>query len=187
MHVYGFQDKLTRSKERRILDIAALHRAFPNATDVRAGTEQEDRAGADYVVEVSGRSLLVDVKARERGCSRYWRCDENGCLIAELAIELVSVDGARTGWSLDWSKKTDFIMFTFDPEDHPSCYVIPALALRQLVERYELTMRDKLQTATQQSDYWTSECVFVPIDKLKNGIAASWKYPYGESSNGLAL
>lgn len=177
---YDFSDKLTRSRERADADLKVLAYIFPQASDIRVGSVAEDKAGADYIVPVLNREYRVDVKARERGCSRYWAVDDRGFRIPELAIELVSVHGAKAGWANDWTKQTDLVLFTFHPDDHPRCYIVPALDIRMFVSRYEDVLRQKFKVATQSSRSWTSECVFVPLPQFQEGVTASWRCRYAQ-------
>lgn len=178
MNVYDFKTKLQVSRTREATDMEVLARIFPNATGIRPGTEVEDRSGADFIVDMDGTLVRVDVKAREKGCSRFWGRDKEGDLIPEIAIELMSVNGRIKGWALDWKKKTDFYLFTFDPDDHKFCYIVAANHIRLIAERYEKVLRQEFKTAIQDSGTWTSECVFLPIKSLDQASSAVYKRRY---------
>lgn len=175
---YDFSQKLNTSKNRAALDHDALAYVFPHASDIRDGTLAEDRRGGDYIVTIAGREYRVDVKAREKGCGRYWGVDREGRRVPEVAVELVSVEGQRVGWGRDWGKSTDLYMFTFDPDDWPLCYVIPALDMWMFVSRYENVLRENFKVSVQSSGGWRSSCVFVPLPMLRDGITAAWRSRY---------
>lgn len=178
MNVYDFKTKLQISRTRESMDLEVLSRIFPNATDIRPGTEAEDRSGADFIVDMDGTLVRVDVKAREPGCSKFWKANAEGDRIPEIAIELMSVNGRTKGWALDWRKKTDFYLFTFDPSDHKYCYIVAADHIRLIAERYEDVLRREFKTAIQDSGGWQSECVFLPITSLDQASSAVYKRRY---------
>jgi hypothetical protein len=173
---YDFDERLAFSKARRQdSDIDTLRAMFPTCLSVTKTSEAEDRAGTDYVVQLRrGARLLVDAKARDRGCRQYWKAGP------EVALEIWSVKpggkyGRRcgvTGWTLDESKEIDLILFTFDPADHAFAYVRPLPLLRETFRRNYGDWITTYKSDTQDSAYWESQCLFVPLVVVDQAIEA---------------
>jgi hypothetical protein len=175
---YDFNERLIFSKGRRQdSDIETLRAMFPASCSVIKTSEEQDRAGTDYIITLRrGAQLRVDAKSRDAGCRQYWQRGP------EVALETWSVrpdgcygtpqDRARVGWTLDEAKEIDLILFTFDPRDHVFAYVRPLPLLREAFRRNFGDWRKEYKTATQDSDHWESECVFVPLLVLDQAIEA---------------
>jgi hypothetical protein len=84
---------------------AILLANIPGAVAVRAADEAADRMGTDWWVDhVSGHSQSVDAKVREEDFAR------KGC--DDLALETLSVvERNKVGWTLDETKRTDYILW----------------------------------------------------------------------------
>lgn len=173
---YDFDEQLAFSKAaRQESDTATLSVLFPKSVSVVKTGTVEDRNGVDYVVTLRrGAQLLVDAKARSKGCSRYWNGDP------EVALEEWSVrpggryqtprDRAKVGWTLDESKDVDLILFTFDPSDHEYAYVRPLPILREAFRRNIRSWQRHYRTDTQNSRRWESSCVFVPLSVVDRAM-----------------
>jgi len=164
---YPFFERLAWSRSaRQESDIQTLHAMIDGCVRVEKTNEQLDKLGVDYVVTLrNGATLLVDAKARERGCSRYWY---NG--MPEVALEIWSVkpdpvnrSTSKTGWTLCEKKQTDLILFTFDASDCAEAFLVSYQLLRIAFRRHlKLWKAAGLRVATQSSGSWQSECIFVP-------------------------
>lgn len=173
---YDFSERLGFSKARRQdSDIDTLRAMFPTCASVTKTSEEEDRAGTDYIIQLRrGAQLRVDAKARDRGCRQFWKAGP------EVALEIwsvkpggkYSVSRAVTGWTLDESKEIDLILFTFDPADHMFAYVRPLPLLRETFRRNYSAWCTSYKTDTQDSRSWESECVFVPLVIVDQAIEA---------------
>jgi hypothetical protein len=145
-----------------------------------AKTEKDvDRTGIDYIATLRGGSLVfIDHKLRLPGCSNWWMRAADGTRIPELALELWSVvpeNGrpGKTGWTLDESKATHYTLHTFDPSDSRDAYLMPFQLLRKAY-RSNFSEWNKFQhgeqTSRRGSSMWRSECVFVPVNIVIEGI-----------------
>lgn len=160
MPEYSFTERLAWSRSaRQGTDIETLRAMIPGCVRVEKTDERLDKLGVDYVVTLrDGATLLIDAKAREQGCSRYWY---NG--MPEVALELWSVKHEKIGWTLCEKKQTDFILFTFDPSDYAEAFLVSYQLLRIAFERHlALWKAAGFRVATQSSGRWESECIFVP-------------------------
>lgn len=181
MTIHYFDERLTFSKGRRQeSDEATLAVLFPKSVEVVKTGTTEDRAGVDYVVTLRrGARLLVDAKARDQGCGRFWRQGP------EVALETWSVlaggkystpsDRAKVGWTLDESKDVDLILFTFHTDDHELAYVRPLPMLREAFRRNHKNWMQRFKIDTQDSGRWQSQCVFVPLTVVDQAIESASK------------
>lgn len=193
MTIYSsFHDKLQRSKESSASEHyrSFLLRSIDGATKVESASERTDRDGADFWVHVArgSRLLAVDLKAREQGCSRYWR---NG---PELYLETWSVvPGTKTssgvgvgdtagvvGWTLDDGKNTDYVLFVFDPFDTEEVYLLPFSLLRCAFRRNLALWRKRygrngsdFQQGTKRASYsYRSAGIPVPASVVLRAVAS---------------
>ena len=72
---WSFEERLAFSNgERGKRDAEILKHAIQNCIDVRKTDEATDRKGVDYIATLSGGAEIgIDVKARGKGYSRYWK------------------------------------------------------------------------------------------------------------------
>lgn len=123
--VYDFDERLAFSQGRRQqTDMDTIKSMIPGCADIQIAPEALDRQGVDYVATLRRQAkILIDAKTRDAGCSKWWKDQP------ELALEDWSVlpeNGSigKAGWTLDESKLTDLVLFTFCPEDTSTCYLI---------------------------------------------------------------
>lgn len=173
---YDFDGRLAFSRGvREQCDIATLEVMIPRCSSVVKTDEISDRAGVDYVVTLwRGAELCVDAKAREVGCSRYWKHGP------EVALESWSVrpDGkysvlpsdSKPGWTLSTVNPVDLILFTFDPHDCEDVFLVSFPLLRIAFHDNYRPWRQRYMIGRQDSGRWESECVFVPIEEVFYGI-----------------
>ncbi len=175
--VFSFDGQLAMSKRQRdATDMEIIKQHITGCVAVRRGTLEEDRAGIDYVATLSsGVSLHIDAKTRERGASRFWKYRQ-----PELALETWSVmpqgeQPGKIGWTLDQQKRTDLVLYTFDPSDSDYFYILPFQLLRITFNR-ELNRWLK-QFGPPQAQCtegrWRSECVFVPVGSVLDAVRAT--------------
>lgn len=155
-------------------DKKTLEKYFPDVLDVKKTDAADDRNGIDYIVTLqSGVEIGVDVKTRDKGCSKYWR---NG---PELALEVWSQKWPKSiprknavGWTCDSNKRCEYIMFKFDRTDSETVYILP---FQQLNKAFRRNMRKWYDTfkhdeQRQRTAYYVSECVFVPATVVINAV-----------------
>ena len=177
MGQYNFEKQLAISKglasEREKI---AIMQMIPGCIEVLTTTIQEDKTGIDYFAVLrGGRKIAIDAKRREKGCSKWWK---NG---PELALETYSVmptkgNAAKTGWTLDESKKTELVLFSYDINDTNICFLESFQILRTAFRKYckkwkGLYKVDRQRTIDERGNVlWESECVFVPYLIVQTAI-----------------
>ena len=175
MHNLAFSKGISQQS-----DMLTLQKMIVGCVSCRKTTTEEDKDGNDYVVTLrKGTEVKVDAKTRRPGCSRYW----GSC--PELALELWSVRPGgkyhvpagkeKAGWTLDESKETDLMLFTFHPEDSLDVYLVSFQLLRLAFLRFFTAWcgsvngtkrgryRREIQETNRENCCWESECVFVPV------------------------
>jgi hypothetical protein len=167
MREYQFSERLAWSRSaRQASDIETLYAMFDGCIHVEKTDERLDRMGVDYVVTLrDGATILIDAKAREKGCSHHWYQR-----MPEVALETWSVKPdpmgryqSKVGWTLCEKKQTDFILFTFDPSDCSEAFLVSYQLLRIALQRHlEIWRSCGFRVTTQRSERWESECIFVP-------------------------
>ncbi len=127
-----------------------------------------DKHGIDYIATLRrGAQVFIDAKTRRESCCKFWRNGE------EVAIEIWSVmpggkfntplQTARIGWTLDESKVTDLILFTWNKSDCEFAYLLCFQTLRIAARKYLKCWMETFGTKLQRSGTWESQAVFVPI------------------------
>ena len=166
--IYNFDEKLAFSRGRtKQTHPETIRHLIPKCSSVAPQTLNTNDHGIDFVATLdSGRTLNIDIKARESGCSKFWKQSE-----PELSLEIWSVKPEEyrpgiVGWTLDSSKSTDYTLHVFDPTDTNEVFLLPFTLLRLSFQEYGRAWCESFQRATQESirngSLWKSECVFVP-------------------------
>jgi hypothetical protein len=168
---YGFSERLNFSRGiREKTDIETLKVMIVGSASIEKTDEKTDRAGIDYIARLrSGAEVLIDAKARDKGASRFWKYGP------EVALEIWSDKGRKvTGWTLNESKNTDLILFTFDPSDTLECWLVSfqllRIAFRNNITKWYSEYKTAIQTSGYNGRSWKSECVFVPIAQVEFSI-----------------
>lgn len=175
MNEYGFDTKMAFSRGvREATDLETIRAMICGCDSVVKANERMDKIGIDYIATLRrGREIYIDAKAREVGCSKFWK---NG---PEMALETWSVvpeNGypGKVGWTLDEAKQTELVLFTFDPTDHKNCYLVSFQLLRMAFRSYLPEWRNVYQKATQKTPGngggWRSQCIFVPVYAVYEAI-----------------
>lgn len=177
MTYFGFNERLQFSRGvRERCDIETIKSVLHGCVDCVKTDEKTDRKGIDYIATLrKGTRVSIDAKARDKGCSKWWRRRE-----PDLALEIWSVkpsdscrDG-KAGWTLSERSDVDMILFTFDEFDTEICFLIGFQNLRmafrdnhnEWCERYDV----RSQETRENGRRWESECVFVPETVVMDGI-----------------
>lgn len=178
--IFDFGERLAFSRgARQASDLASIQAMLPGCVSIRKTNEKQDREGVDYIAILrKGAKVLIDGKARAKGCSRWW------CEGPELALEIHSVmpggkyktpmNRAKTGWTLSEAVNVDYIYFSFDPSDSVDVFLIAFQHLRVAfrgffdawIERY----RTEIQETKWNGHAWESKCVFVPAYVVMDAI-----------------
>lgn len=151
-------------------DVAeVLKRMIPGAKKVNKSSAEDDKRGVDWWVDTAcGDSLAVDAKVREMDYSLRGSDD--------LALETWSVVGQKIGWTLDESKRCDFVVWLWKDTGRFCLMSFPMLchAFRQNVEAWRTAYRPFKQRSVRGSLTWESECVFVPRSVVWRAIEAEF-------------
>ena len=176
MNEYDFQERLKFSMSFVQSDIEIIKRFLPYCKDVIKTAEDLDRKGIDYVAELEcGATVFVDVKTRQKGCSKYWKNK-----IPELALEIWSVCDKKIGWTLSRKSNVDYILFRFDNSDSEKVYFLPFQTLRAAFIRHGHEWTTKYRVEQQFNKTWRSECVFVPVNIVIEAMIQEMQSIYTE-------
>ena len=174
---HSFTEKLAFSRGvRQDTDIETIMALIPGCVGVIKTDIEQDKKGTDYIATLrQGAQILIDAKARAKGASQWWKKDG-----PELALETWSVmpegkygksfEQTKLGWTLDESKETDLILFTFDEGDTDKVFLICFQLLRMAFLKNLKLWARLYKTGTQDSSSWQSQCVFVPASVVLNAI-----------------
>lgn len=167
------------------IDTAAIRGMIPGCTQVSRASRSQDLKGIDYIAELeSGVKLAIDAKARSAGCRKFWRRTRGGDREPDVHLETWSVipgsavpddqPEGSIGWTLDSGKRTDLVLYTFDPADCDRCYLFGFQHLRAAFVRFRAEWMLEYHSARQHScdngREWRSECVFVPVTVVQRAI-----------------
>jgi len=169
--LYDFEEQLAFSKgKRQKTDTATIQQMIAGCVSVEIAPTEMDRAGIDYIAILrGGAQIFIDAKARDAGCSQYWKDGP------ELALEDWSVipeNGRRgkVGWTLDEGKQTNLVLFTFDLQDTEQCFLLSFQLLRVAFRHNYRQWREQYKNDTQCSNGWRSHCIFVPASAVFDAI-----------------
>jgi hypothetical protein len=176
---YDFDDSLAASKTAiaQDTDAATIKSMLSKCVDVRPADKEMDEMGVDYIATIlGGREVYIDTKTRLQGCSKYWKAKtKRGEVIPELAIETWSVMPSRTyegkiGWTLDYEKKTDLILYRFDKDDHARAFLLCFHTLRMAAEKKIKDWGSACKVDRQINNRYYSEAVFVRADYVLDAM-----------------
>jgi len=174
---YGFQERLKFSQGVRMeTDTETIKSMLPGCVSVEKASADLDKRGVDYIATLrGGAEVYIDAKTRQgKMWSRHF--DRND---PEVAIEKWSVcpggkynipeERAKTGWTLDESKITDMILYTWD-EATDKAYLVPFQTLRTAARlywcRWERIYKLYRQESHKQGRQWESEAMFIPVSMV---------------------
>ncbi len=158
-----------------------------SCVDVTKTTTDVDKTGIDYIATLRrGRMVTIDAKTREKGCSVFWKKKDDK-KEPEAALEKWSVmpngprlntprSRAKPGWTLDEFKRSEMILFVWDPEDSKEAFLVPFQPLRMAFQRnikvwmavYKVPPPQ--HTVKRDGSEWESQCVFVPIGVIWQAV-----------------
>jgi hypothetical protein len=182
---YDFDERLGFSMgARKASDMDTIMALLDGCCSVSPYECRGNDNGIDYIATLRrGAKVNIDVKTREHGCSRFWKNKE-----PELAIEIWSVmpggafstssHSARAGWTLDESKSTDLVLYTFNADDSSMAFLLPFQSLRMAARRMARDWMSRfkvdIQSSRRGSLQWQSQAVFVPADAVISAIQATF-------------
>ena len=178
---YGFEERLKFSKGARCeCDHKTIFALLHGCIHVVDHDCKGDDGGVDYIALLRrGTSVMIDAKTRTKGCSKYWKYGE-----PELAIEKWSVmpdDSCplgKAGWTLDESKETDMVLYTFDPSDSNVAFLFPFQSLRMaavnMIQKWQSLYKVDTQTSHGFGKKWKSQAVLVPASVVIAAIERTY-------------
>lgn len=181
---YDFDERLDFSMgARKASDSDTIMALLDGCKSVRANDCAGNDNGIDFIATLRGGSEVnIDVKTRESGCSKYWKSEP------ELAIEKwsvmpggvcsTSIENAKAGWTIDESKATDMILYTFDFSDSSTAYLLPFQSLRMAARRmlpiWFQKFKVDIQTSKRNGRKWQSQAVFVPASEVVKSMESTY-------------
>ena len=170
---YDFDERLNFSQGKRgERDAEILKHAIQGCVSVQKTDIETDKKGVDYIATLEGGAeITVDVKARDKGVSKYWRDGKE-----DLVLELWSVypdedNEGKIGWTLSDKTNVDFILYTFDETDSNKYYLLPFQPLRMAFVKNKREWLKKYKTSFTHSGNWSSQAIFVPVTEIYRAIA----------------
>lgn len=116
--------------------MSAVSRIVPNATGVVRSTEQQDRHGTDFWVERSHGLPAISLDMKNRSFCPIERYGSDDACIETTSVYRGSHgppwdDSGREkpGWTVDYRKRTDFIVYTWQKADGVRFWVVPFVPL----------------------------------------------------------
>jgi hypothetical protein len=129
--------------------------AIPGSLRAIQSLEKSDRQGVDWWLDMkSGERVGVDCKIRGEDPIPLYKKDD-------LALETLSVvEKNKIGWSLDESKKTDYVFWIW--KDSGRWCLVPFLLLvKAFKEKKDQWVKTYKVSRQNTDDRYHSECVFV--------------------------
>jgi hypothetical protein len=179
LHCFDTYLNASKTDDAQESDMAAIKVKLDGCVNIRPAKDNEDRAGIDYIATIKGgREVYIDLKTRTQGCSKYWKARaRSGEIIPELAIETWSVcpnnrcPNGEIGWTLDYRKKTDLILYRFDPSDYRDPFLVPFHQLRMAAQRKKDDWKMTCKIDRQRNHSYYSESIFVRADWVSNAVS----------------
>lgn len=176
---YGFDDCLKYSRgDSETNDLTILKNKIIGCLSVEKTSIEIDKKGIDYIATLrNGATVKIDAKTRKKGCKAQWKTNE-----PELALEIWSVIGKKTGWTLDEKKEVDLILYTFNKTDTLNFYILPFQQLRIAFSRncneWKTDYKPRKQNSCRKGNTWVSECMFVPAKVVIEAIMAEMVHEF---------
>ena len=154
-------------------DAEILKCAIPNCVAVRKTDENLDRKGIDYIATLQGGAEIgVDVKARDKGISKYWKNGKEDLVLETWSVYPDEHNKGKVGWTLSDKTNVDLILYTFDKEDSSNYYLLPYQLLRMAFLRNGSKWLKDYGAKYSHSKSWNTQVVFVPASVVIEAIKA---------------
>ena len=117
--------------------LSAIARMVPNADQVIRASQDDDKQGTDYwITRTHGLpALSIDVKRRSycpiEKFNKDDACIETTSVYRGAGPPWVTERREKVGWTLDYSKRTDFIVYTWPNQDRTRFWILPFVPLCQ--------------------------------------------------------
>ena len=184
---YDFAERLEFSQgQRGKRDAEILKKAIRDCVNVRKTDTETDKRGIDYIATLKGGAEIgIDVKARDKGISKYWKNGKE-----DLVLEVWSVYPDEQNWTLSDRTNVDLILYTFDEADSKNYYLLPYQLLRMAFWNNGKKWVGKYGVRYSHSGSWSTQVVFVPAVEVIEAIKAEMQRTFsaededGEKQNG---
>ena len=185
MNEFDFKKQLVMSAGTSITDDVGrlLLEKIPGSQKIIKANTRDDKSGTDYWIEhARGTPISIDVKVRNEDPVQKRGKDD-------LALETWSVIGTKIGWTLDETKRTDYILWWFAPTRR--WVLVPFMQLQAVFkarrDEWTLLYRTFKQrtVGTGSRSGWYSECVFVPRREVWAAIYADFGSSIAPSNDNL--
>lgn len=145
-------------------------KAIPNCISVKKTDTDLDKSGIDYIATLDGGAQInIDAKARRKGAVVSGQ-------EPVLALELWSrcptdQKKGKVGWTVSRETNVDMILYTFDPDDWPSFYLIPFQFLRMAFRNNYSEWKKIWTPRKQKNNGYESQAMFVPASVVIKAVA----------------
>ncbi len=173
---YDFNERLRFSQgERGNRDAEILKHAIPNCIKVRKTDVETDRKGVDYIATLKGGAEIgVDIKARDKGISKYWKNGKEDLVLEVWSICPDEKNEGKLGWTLSDKTNVDFILYTFDAADTNNYYLLPYQLLRMAFlsnkDKWLKEYSTKYSNTEHCGKSWRTQVVYIPVNVLLDAI-----------------
>ena len=183
--IWSFDERLAFSKgERGERDAEIIRNAIRNCVNVRKTDDETDRKGIDYIATLNGGAEIgIDVKARGKGVSKYWKDGKEDLLLEVWSVYPDGNNKGKIGWTLSDKTNVDFILYTFDEEDSNKYYLLPYQLLRMAFKHNGRAWMNKYGAKYAYSEFWRTQNIFVPVSVVMDAIKAEMEGVIKEGDN----
>ena len=172
--IYNFEERLNFSQgERGQRDVEILKHAIRNCVDVIKTDVEQDKKGIDYIATLEGGAKIgIDVKARDKGVSKYWKDGEEDLLLEIWSVYPDGKNFGKLGWTLSDKTNVDFILYTFDEADSSKYFLLPYQLLRMAFLKNGRKWLKEYGAKLAHSECWSTQVMFIParivLDAIKS-------------------
>ena len=115
--------------------MASLKRMVPNAVDIVKATDAEDRSGTDYWITRTHGLPAVSIDLKSRGFCPMQRFSSDDACIETTSVyrgdgpPWFDLSREKPGWTLDYRKRTDFVVYTWPNPEGTRFWIVPFVPL----------------------------------------------------------
>lgn len=155
----------------------AVIQMVPNALGVVRATEQQDRNGTDYWIERSHGLPPISLDMKNRSFCPIEKFGQDDACIETTSVYIGEDkqpwrDECRKkpGWTLDYRKRTDFIVYTWRLEEGMRFWIVPFVPLCAAARKsWRSWVKKYPEKRARNKDYLTL-CVYPPRAVIARSI-----------------
>ena len=171
MKQHDFNERLSFSEGVELSNdvLSRVAEMIPNATSILRANEADDRSGTDYWIERTHDlpAVSIDVKHREF-CPVVRFGSDDAC------IETTSVyygkpvapyddfSRRKVGWTLDYSKRTDFVVYTWPAQEGTRFWIVPFIPLCAASRKNWREWARQYKERPARNEGYSTLCVYPP-------------------------